>query len=69
MIGRKDRRRGSDYRADFIVHLLGLGLVDDAAVEGGAGRGVIQALETLGLGDLGVLVKVVVVVGRCAFGI
>lgn len=63
MIGGQNRRRCADHGADFIVHLLGLGLVDDAAVEGGAGRGVVQALETLGLGHVRVLVEVVVVIG------
>lgn len=54
----------TNNRADLVVHLLGLGLVDDAAVEGGAGRGVVQALETIGLGHLRVLMQVVVVIGR-----
>jgi hypothetical protein len=61
MVRRQDRGRSANDGAQTIVELLGLGLVD-SLLERGAGGGFIR-----GLGDVGVLVEVVVVVGGRAY--
>jgi hypothetical protein len=61
MVRRQDRGRSANDGAQTIVELLGLGLVD-SLLERGASGGFIG-----GLGDVGVLVEVVVVVGGRAY--
>jgi hypothetical protein len=61
VVGRQDRGRSADDGAETIVELLRLGLVD-GLLEGRAGGGFVR-----GLGNVGVLVEVVVVVGGRAY--
>lgn len=62
VVRRQHGGRCTNDRAESIVELLGLGLVDGGLERGaGGGFGRVEA------GDVGVLVEVVVVVGRCAY--
>lgn len=67
VIGRENRGGSSYDRADLIVHLLALGLVDELARQDGAGIRIVVVVlgGESGVGNLRVLVKVVVVV-RCS---
>lgn len=62
VVWREDGGRGAHDRAEGVVELLRLGLLDGRLKRGaGSGFGCGEA------GDVGVLVEVVVVVGRCAY--
>jgi hypothetical protein len=60
VVRRQNRCRSANDGAESIIELLSLGLVH-SLLEGGAGGGFVRRL-----GDVGVLVEVVVVVGGCA---
>jgi len=65
VVGREDCGDGTDDRAQGIVHGLALGLVENL-LQRRTFQSIIRALGLRG-GDAGVLVEVVVVVGRCAY--